>query len=471
MGRLTMLEEANLLEKVFAVHGVAGGVLPPPASFQTASLRVYRLWRGEGVTVSRVLAMVDELDEALTTACNREVLCRFARTPLRVEIPRLDPQPLLLVDVLDNLTQQPPALDVQSHLLTVVGEACRQKAETLLLDLANPNSPHILVAGTTGSGKSNLLLSMVTSLTSLYSPTQVALVLLDPKGIDFAPLAELPHLATPLVSDPVESVRVLRLAVAELERRKQQVKLTAEGKLPTNLPRLVVVIDELAELAEVAGTQVEANIKRLLQIGRGVGVHVMAATQKPLASVIGSLVKANFPVRMVGKVASSEDAKVAAGIPGTGAERLPGKGSFLLVQGGTMQRMQAYLLPYPDLQAQAKQISHSWRSRDVLHWRLPSSVTLAQPGVIDVQSDVTEAPSNLPGVTATIAAPNKPASYPDWLAQMVADYIRTHQQLPSQKAVQRAYQEETGQMLNWEAIKAAIAQGQQSVDSNGVTQA
>ena len=240
----------------------------------------------------------------------------------------------------------------------------------------------------------------------------------------------------------------------EVERRKQNIRLTAEGKLPPGLPRVVVVIDELAELADVAGTQVEVAIKRLLQIGRGLGVHVIAATQKPLASVIGSLVKANFPVRIVGKVASSDDAKVAAGISYTGAERLPGKGSFLLLQGGSVQRLQGYLLPYPKVAECVQQISQAWRSQDSLCWHLPASVTQAQPSV-----------------TGTIPPPNRAAAYPNWLARIVAEYIRSHAQLPSQKAVQRAYQQETGQMLNWEAIKAAIAQGKLFAEAEGVTQA
>lgn len=224
--------------------------------------------------------------------------------------------------------------------MSIVGEAnSYNRADTILLDLLNPNSPHVLLAGTTGSGKTNLLATLILSLAVLHDPQQLVLVLLDPKGIDLLDFNGLPHLACPVVTEPVASVQTLAQVLVELEQRKRSGVFS---------PRIVVFIDELAD---VAGPQVEANIKRLLQIGRGLGVHVIGATQKPLASVIGSLVKANFPVRIVGKVASLDDAKVAAGIPGTGAERLPGKGAMVLLRGGEIKCLQAYHLPKSQIPA------------------------------------------------------------------------------------------------------------------------
>ena len=179
---------------------------------------------------------------------------------------------------------------------------------------------------------------------------------------------------------------------------------------------------------------------------------MIGATQKPLASVIGSLVKANFPVRLVGRVASTDDAKVAAGVPGTGAERLPGKGAFLLLRGGEMKRVQTHLLPHEHLLANVETAQRYWRKYARPTW------PLSQEPMQDSRPMVT-----------VIAAPASAQAYPTWLADLVANYIREHGQPPSQRAVQQAYRDETGQMLNWEGIKAAIADG--TTQTGGATHA
>jgi S-DNA-T family DNA segregation ATPase FtsK/SpoIIIE len=426
---MKMRREAAIIEHVFAEHGVACRVLPPPASFQTAAMRVYRLARGNGITVSKVLGLADELDEALTAVRGQEVRCRFDRLPHALEVPLANPQPLPVAKPLQTLHRLRNQLHLAERLLGVVGEAnSYNQAETMLLDLVNPNSPHALIAGTTGSGKTNLLITLIASMTLFHSPDEVALVLLDPKGIDLVGFNGLPHLACPVVTEPAPSVEVLAQIVAELERRKRQ---------GYQHPRIVVFIDELAELADVAGAQVEANVKRLLQVGRGLGVHVIGATQKPLAAVIGSLVKANFPVRIIGKVASQDDARVAAGIAGTGAERLPGRGAMLLLRGGELKRLQAYHLPKGQIPVHVTQMKRLWRDTPERKWHLPAP----QAGRMPV------------GIEPSSAQPR----YPEWLRELVVQYIAEQGRAPSQKAVQRAYQKETGQMLNWEGVKAAIS--------------
>ncbi|MEM7130383.1 MAG: FtsK/SpoIIIE domain-containing protein [Chloroflexota bacterium] len=440
-----MNQEAQAINQLFGEHGVRCRVAPPPQSYQTSAVRVYMLERGQGVTVSKVTSLADELDEALTSARQEPVHCRFDRLPLCLEVPRPDPKPLLVVEVLKRLHNGRQHLDLNHRLLSVVGEANNYaQADCILLDLINPNSPHALIAGTTGSGKSNLLTAMAVSTAVLHSPQEVAMIILDPKGIDFPAFNRLPHLACPVVTEPLAAVQTLAQVVAELERRKR------EG---VSGPRILVLIDELAELADVAGPQVESHIKRLLQVGRGLGIHVIGATQKPLASVIGSLVKANFPVRIVGKVASVDDARVAAGVSGSGAERLPGKGAMLLLRAGETKRIQAYLLPPNHVEVNIERIGNLWRGVESPGWRLPA---------------LTEEIAHIP--VSTIAGPNHAQSYPEWLRDMVAEYVHEHGKPPSQKAVQRAYQEETGQMLNWQFIKSAIADGVAQVDDSRVTQ-
>jgi DNA segregation ATPase FtsK/SpoIIIE-like protein len=220
----------------------------------------------------------------------------------------------------------------------------------ILIRLPSPDVAHILVAGTTGSGKTALLRAMVLSLayfneagengrgiggalTLRPAPCNLRLVLMDPKGTAFRDLADLPHLARPVISDPAEAVEALGSLVRLMER-------------PATSQTVILVIDELVDLLMVAGDDAERPLTRLVQRGREAGIHVIAATQKPTAAVIGSLVKANFPVRLVGKVTSPEDARVATGWRGTGAERLLGRGDFIVVAEGQVQRFQAaYITP------------------------------------------------------------------------------------------------------------------------------
>lgn len=446
---MAMRQEAQIIEQVCSQHGVLVFVQPPPASYETSTLRIYCLRRGQGVPVSKVTGLIDELDEALTAARGQAVRCRFDRLPLRLEVPRPDAQVQRLAPVLRSL--RPPVAETRGRLLMLVGEGdSRGNRQALLLDLTHPNSPHVLVAGTTGSGKTNLLAGLILSLTHLHGPQEMGLVVLDPKGVDLGGFAALPHLATPVVADPVEAVAALRAVVAELERRKQAALRGETSVVSRPTPRLVVVVDELADLMDVAGAEVEAYTKRILQVGRGLGIHVIAATQKPLAAVIGSLVKANFPVRLVGKVASSDDARVAAGLPGTGAERLPGLGSFLLVHGGDLRRFQSYHLPNDAIPSAAAAVRKRWQGKTA-QWRLPR----AEP------SPSARTPAAMPPPRS------KPPAYPSWLKAQITAYIEEHGTSPSLKAVQRAHKQETGRMLNWDAIRAALADAEIEMDLDG----
>jgi DNA segregation ATPase FtsK/SpoIIIE-like protein len=243
----------------------------------------------------------------------------------------------------------------------LVGESVQSRGTApYLLNLMSPNTPHVLIASTTGGGKTNLLLDMILSLANLNDARRLSIVALDPKGIDLHCLNGLPHLAGPVVRDAVDCVPVLQSVVDEMDRRKRV------GKEPTH--RIVVAIDEVADLMDVAGDEVAYQIKRIMQLGRGLGIHVIAATQKPSAEQVGSIIKANFPVRIVGAVASTTDATVAAGFGGTSAERLPGRGSFLIVKGGDVQSLQAY---YADKGETAQRCGLSGKQNATFHpaWR------------------------------------------------------------------------------------------------------
>ncbi len=210
-----------------------------------------------------------------------------------------------------------------------------QQGAPLLLRLPSPDVAHALIAGTTGSGKTALARSIIASLVMFNSRRTLQLVLIDPKGRGFGSFAGLGHLLAPVINRCDEALSMLRRLVDEMERRDR------EGRCE---PHLVVVLDELADLVQVGGKEMEAALTRLTQRGREAGIHLVACTQKPTAAVIGGLVKSNFPVRLVGAVTSPEDAKVATGLAQTGAEGLLGQGDFLVVARGEVTRMQAAYL-------------------------------------------------------------------------------------------------------------------------------
>jgi S-DNA-T family DNA segregation ATPase FtsK/SpoIIIE len=195
-----------------------------------------------------------------------------------------------------------------------------------------------------------LSLAMANAAPSIHSPLQegargVALVLVDPKGHAFGVFEGLHHLARPVIRDVGEATEALRSLVRLMEKQGSNGSaLVDEDGRPCSLtaimPTVVVVIDELADLLMVGGKDVRRALTRLTQRGREAGIHIVAATQKPTAAVLGPLIKANFPVRLVGRVTSVEDARTATGWSGTGAERLLGRGDFVAVAEGRVIRFQ-----------------------------------------------------------------------------------------------------------------------------------
>ncbi len=189
---------------------------------------------------------------------------------------------------------------------------------------------------------------MLTSLTLFNRQRHVQLILIDPKRRGFGPLAQLPHVLGGVAGEMDDIMVRLAWLVEEMERR---------DKAKVAEPRLIVAIDELADLLAVGGKAAEVLITRLAQRGREAGIHLIACTQKPSAALIGGSMKANFPVRLVGMVASSDEARYATGISGSGAEKLEGKGDFLLVVKGETVRFQAAWLGPKDLTDVAQRLA------------------------------------------------------------------------------------------------------------------
>jgi S-DNA-T family DNA segregation ATPase FtsK/SpoIIIE len=322
--------QADRIELVLASHKVPARVTGGKV---TPRLVRYYLSTPLGVRVKQVAGLAEELALSLGAPS-----CRVYRQEgqVQVEVPRQDGQVVRLWELcgrLANRRDERGRAAAVPPITAVLG--LDADGVPLLLRLPSPNVAHVLIAGTTGSGKTALARTIVASLAAFNSQRHLQMVLVDPKGRGLMPFEGMPHLLKPVLTRLDEAVSALNQLVGEMERRD------LEGR---SEPRVLVVLDELADLVMVGGREVERAVTRLTQRGREAGLHVVACTQKPSASVIGSLVKSNFPVRLVGSVASPEDAKVATGLAGTGAERLLGEGDFVVVAKGQLTRMQAAYL-------------------------------------------------------------------------------------------------------------------------------
>ncbi|MBI5028950.1 MAG: DUF87 domain-containing protein [Chloroflexi bacterium] len=322
--------QADKIEMVLAAHKaparVWGGRLTP----RTVQ---FHLAPAANTKLAKLQSLTEEIALALDSPS-----ARFTRTngTLSVEIPRTDSRFV-------SLTELDRRLHSDVHMqraLQMPGTAILgldSEGVPLLLRLSSPDVAHCLIAGTTGSGKTELARTMIASLIQHQKPRELQIALFDPKGHGLQPFANSPHLVFPIVSDPSETLRQINNLIVEMERRDSAL---------IDRPRIVIVIDELADLMHTCGKELESGLARLVQRGRSAGFSLIACTQKPAARIVGSLVKANFPVRLVGRVASTDDARVAAGVGGTNAEKLVGRGDFLLIASGEIIRFQAaYVKP------------------------------------------------------------------------------------------------------------------------------
>lgn len=341
--------QAERIEAVLTMHKVSarvtgGTVTPHWIRFQVLP------------AVGAKISKIGGLSEELTTALDAPN-CRVSRrgAAVAIEVPREHPQPVRLLPLyrqLDPVGALPTTglrPDNIPLVTAILGLGLDDDGAPLLIRLPSPDVAHILMAGTTGSGKTMLLQTAILSLAmsnSAPSPWEsqnggLSMVLTDPKGGAFSLFEGLPHLARPVIWEVEETVEALQSLVHLMERRG-----TRNSKLATQNSHVVVVIDELTNLLMVGGKAIQTPLTRLLQRGRSCGIHVVAATQKPSADVLGPLNKANFPVRLVGQVTSTTDARVASRWSGIGAERLLGRGDFVAVAEGRVMRFQAaYVTP------------------------------------------------------------------------------------------------------------------------------
>jgi S-DNA-T family DNA segregation ATPase FtsK/SpoIIIE len=360
LSRDVLEQNARILEGVLDDFGVKGEIInvrPGPV------VTLYELEPAPGIKSSRVIGLADDIARSMSA-----IACRVAVVPGRnaigIELPNIKRETVYLREILASKD----FAETKASLALALGKTIN--GEAVITDIAK--MPHVLVAGTTGSGKSVAINTMILSLLYRMKPEQCRLIMIDPKMVELSVYDGIPHLLTPVVTDPKKAVVALKWTVREMEDRyRKMAKLgvrnaegfnarvaqaaakgerisrtvqtgfdreTGEAVYETEeldlepLPFIVVIIDEVADLMMVAGKDIEGAVQRLGQMARAAGIHVIMATQRPSVDVITGTIKANFPTRMSFQVTSKIDSRTILGEQG--AEQLLGQGDMLFMAGG-----------------------------------------------------------------------------------------------------------------------------------------
>jgi DNA segregation ATPase FtsK/SpoIIIE, S-DNA-T family len=332
----------------------------------------FELQLAPGTKVSKVAGLKDDLSYALATTEIRILAPIPGKQAVGVELPNLSPNLVTLGDIFGDM----PA--TASPLSVWLGKDISGTA--VWTDLAR--MPHLLIAGTTGSGKSGCINALLTSILLRSTPDEVRMILIDPKRIELNHYESIPHLLTPVVSSPKEASAVLANCLAEMERRYERLSSVRARNLneanrsfrqrgePT-IPYLLVVIDELADLMMVAPQAVEDAVIRLAQKSRAVGIHLVLATQRPSVDVITGMIKANVPSRIAFAVSSQTDSRVI--LDTNGAEALLGQGDMLFKPLGTsrLQRVQGAYVSEEEIALVVEQTRQREQQLDEGYLELP----------------------------------------------------------------------------------------------------
>ena len=353
-------KNARMLETVLEDYGVRGQIVqvrPGPV------VTLYELEPAPGIKASRIIGLADDIARSMS-AISVRVAVVPGRTVIGIELPNRKAETVFLRELLDSPIYEKHA----GRLALILGKDI--SGEPVLADLAR--MPHLLIAGTTGSGKSVGINTMILSILYRMPPDRCKFIMVDPKMLELSVYDGIPHLLAPVVTDPRKAVLALKWTVREMENRyrkmsklgvrnidgfnarlaeaaakgeslvrKVQTGFDAETGSPifepqpfdtSELPLIIVVVDEMADLMLVAGKDIEAAIQRLAQMARAAGIHIIMATQRPSVDVITGTIKANFPTRISFQVTSKIDSRTILGEGG--AEQLLGRGDMLYMAGG-----------------------------------------------------------------------------------------------------------------------------------------
>ena len=344
-------EEAKVLVEKCAEFGVRGQVVqinPGPM------VTTYEVKLEVGVKYSRVTSLADDL--CLAMRAESILIERMAgKSTVGIQVPNHERETIHLRDVIESET----FAKAKPRLTLAMGKDINGRIVTADLNVM----PHVLIAGSTGSGKSVAINAMIMSLLFRTTPAQVRLILVDPKRVELGMYEGIPHLFTPIITEAKLAANALRNAVREMERRLKllasrsvrnidQYNKLFEGVMPSlfdddqdeePLPYIVIIIDELADLMMLDRANVEESVTRLAQMARAVGIHLILATQRPSVDVITGLIKANIPTRISFRLATKVDSRTI--LDTNGAEALLGRGDLLFLGPGTSRLMRLHA-PY-----------------------------------------------------------------------------------------------------------------------------
>lgn len=307
----------------------------------------YEVTPESGVKVNKITGLIDDIALALAVKGVRMEAPIPGKSAVGIEVPNKEAQMVSFKEMMDEM----PDDDSKDKLNIVLGRDISGMGKYAALN----KMPHLLVAGATGSGKSVCINTMICSLLMRFAPSEVRLLLVDPKKVELARYNGLPHLLAPVVTDPQLASAALKKVVAEMERRydlfaeavvrdiesynewivREKAKREAEGVISTleKMPFIVVILDELADLMMVASREVEDSIMRLTQMARAAGIHLVVATQRPSVDVITGVIKSNIPSRIAFGVSSGTDSRTI--LDAVGAEKLLGRGDMLFLPMGS----------------------------------------------------------------------------------------------------------------------------------------
>ncbi|MBI4971400.1 MAG: DNA translocase FtsK [Candidatus Omnitrophica bacterium] len=334
-----LAENSRILEQTLRDFGIDVKVVEVE---QGPVITRYEILPAPGVKVSSITSLEDDLALALKATSVRIIAPIPGKAAVGIEIPNSTTNMVFIKDLLETREYA----NRKSKLPLVLGKD--SSGRTLIADLTE--MPHLLIAGTTGSGKTVCVNAIILGFLYSLSPADLKLVMIDPKMVELAVYNKIPHMISPVVTDVRKAAQCLNWVVGEMESRyrllarvgvrnihsfntrSEDDRSRETNEIPAKLPYIVVIIDELADLMMVAQDKVEGAITRLAQLSRAVGIHIILATQRPSVDVITGVIKANFPARISFKVASKVDSRTV--LDGNGADTLLGKGDMLFLEPG-----------------------------------------------------------------------------------------------------------------------------------------